>query len=64
MLMACFGNNLPVEAVAELRFYPISSEGARVLEAQVMSSPASITCLQSTGNRGVCVCTLLWVIRI
>lgn len=37
---------------------------ACVLEAEVMNSPASVACLQSNGNRGVCVRTLLWVIRI
>jgi len=37
---------------------------ACVLEAQVTNSPAYTPCLQPTGNRGVCVRTLLWVIRI
>lgn len=51
MLIPCFSNYLPFEeAVAELLFYPLSTEGTCVLEAQVMNSPASITRLQSTGN--------------
>lgn len=74
-LTARFGNDLPLEGVAEMLFEGINSKGggcppsaqaglACVLEAQVMNSPASGACLQSTGNRGVCVRTLLWVIRI